>query len=253
MKIYLKLIVVTFLTLSTFSLFAKSDSTFINANKAYTQKNYTLAIQLYNEVLADGYKNADVYYNLGNAYFKNGELSKAILFYERALRLDPSNKDIQHNLAFANQKIVDEIDIIPEIFIKRWINNTIGLLSSNGWAVLSIVFLILMLSIIALMLLSSVYRKRIILFLTAVVVFILLTVSISFSFLQYKQLIKKDEAIITQLSVAVKSMPDSSGTELFTIHEGLKVSVTDAVDTWVEIALPNGNKGWIESNALEII
>jgi len=110
-----------------------------------------------------------------------------------------------------------------------------------------------MLSIIALMLLSSVYRKRIILFLTAVVVFILLTVSISFSFLQYKQLIKKDEAIITQLSVAVKSMPDSSGTELFTIHEGLKVSVTDAVDTWVEIALPNGNKGWIESDAIEII
>jgi hypothetical protein len=148
---------------------------------------------------------------------------------------------------------VDEIDIIPEIFIKRWINNTIGLLSSNGWAVLSTVFLILMLSIIALMLLSSVYRKRIILFLTAVVVFILLTVSISFSFLQYKQLIKKDEAIITQLSVAVKSMPDSSGTELFTIHEGLKVSVTDAVDTWVEIALPNGNKGWIESDAIEII
>ena len=109
MKIYLKLIVVTFLTLSTFLLFAKSDSTFINANKAYTQKNYTLAIQLYNEVLADGYKNADVYYNLGNAYFSLNELGKSILNYERALRLSPGFADAKFNLEFSNQQVVDKI------------------------------------------------------------------------------------------------------------------------------------------------
>ncbi len=253
MKIHLKIIILTLNILSTIVVFANTTTTFIKANEAYVKKNYAVAIQLYNDLLANGYQNSDIYYNLGNAYLRNEELAKAILNYERALRLNPSNEDIKHNIAFANQKIVDEIDILPEFFVKKWLQNTIKLLSSNGWAILSLGLLITMLVIIALLFLSSIYKRRIFLFFLSSLIFLFFALSISFAFLQYKQLTKTDEAIITQSSVTVKSMPDLSGTELFTIHEGLKVTVTDSVGKWIEIILPNGNKGWVPSNSIEII
>jgi len=232
---------------------AAVENQFKKANEAYVRKDYSTAIRLYDNLIEQGIKSADLYYNVGNAYYKNGEVSKSILWYERALRLDPSNEDIKHNILYVNQKIIDDMDVMPEFIITTWIRNIYGMLSSKGWAIVSVIVCFMLFGVIALMLLSSLSKRRIYLFFTAIVFFMFFGISIAFAFIQYKQSIRTDEAIITQLSVVVKSMPDKSGTDLFTVHEGLKVKIEDKVGSWMEVVFPNGNKGWIQRNSVEII
>ena len=253
MKIWVKNILMCLCFLISIISYAGVENQFDKANQSYIKKDYIHAIRLYDSLIVKGVKSAELYYNLGNAYYKNENLSKAILWYERALRLDPSNEDIKHNIAFVNQKIVDDMEIMPEFFLTEWIKNIYNLRSSNQWAIIAIAFCLVFLCVIVFMLLSSVNKRRIYLFFTAIIIFIFFALSLTFAFIQYNQRIRSDEAIITQLSVIVKSMPDESGTDLFTVHEGLKVKIEDKVGSWMEVVFPNGNKGWIQRSMVEII
>jgi tetratricopeptide (TPR) repeat protein len=229
------------------------NEVFQKANDAYNQKNYTEAIALYEELASQGYKEATIYYNLGNAYFKNDKLSKALLWYERALRLDPANEDIKHNLAFANQQTIDNIDVQPETFIKVWFRFVRDLFSVKIWSILSIVFVAICCVCIVLMVVLSFPRWRMILFVKALIVFVFAVFSIIFANLQRNNINREDEAIIMDKILTVKSTPDVSGTNLFTVHEGIKVQITDKAGNWIEIRFPDGNKGWINKDAVEVI
>jgi len=245
--------IVLFFVFILFTVSVLGNEIFQKANDLYNQKNYAEAIVLYEDLASQGYKDATVYYNLGNAYFKNDQLARAILNYERALRLDPANEDIKHNIAFANQRTMDNIEVQPEPFLKLWFQVVRDLFSVKLWSVLSISFVVIGCACVVLMIILSFPRWRMVLFVAACVAFIFAVFSLVFANLQKNSINRADEAIIMDKTVTVKSTPDVSGTNLFTVHEGIKVQITDKAGNWIEIRFSDGNKGWINKNAVEVI
>lgn len=226
---------------------------FQKANDAYQAGEYDEALDYYSQIVNNGNKGAILYYNLGNVYFKAGQIAYAILWYERALRLDPSNDDIRHNIAFANQFIVDKIDILPRFILSRWWNGISQSLTSNAWAWISIVLLALFLACMAILLMSRRQKVRRWTFSLGIFLFIAMTFCLVFARKEMVRYTKNPEAVIVQSVVVAKSTPNLSGADLFVVHEGLKVSITDSVADWYEVRLPNGEKGWMEEKSVEII
>jgi tetratricopeptide (TPR) repeat protein len=230
-----------------------NESLFELANQKYSEGYYDEAISSYEEILTTGYSSAALYYNLGNAYYKTNEVTKAILNYERALLLSPGDEDIKYNLEIANQLVADKINNLPEFFITKWFKQIRTGLSPDKWALISLVSFAVM-AVFALMfffLRSRFVRK---LSLAGAVLFLLLsTASLVFGRLQYKQFSERNTAIIFSPSVTAKSSPDQGGTDLFVLHEGVKVWISDHLNGWLEIQLADGNKAWIPENSLERI
>ena len=223
------------------------------ANSYYSQGNYEQAVELYQQVLESGYEASEIYFNLGNAYFKSNMTTKAIINYERALQLEPSDEDILFNLALSQQYVIDKIEEIPEIFFKSWYRSFIQMFSSNLWAIISLAsFVVGLVFFLVYFLVSKIGLKKSGFWL-GILLMIISVSSFSFSNKQKEEALSKEIAIITTPSVVVKSSPDESGTDLFVIHEGLKVTVTDNLSEWLEIKLPDGNKGWLKTTDLEII
>lgn len=227
-------------------------NTFNKANAAYNEKNYEQAINLYLQCINEGYNDVFVYYNLGNAYFKNDQIGKAILYYEKAHRMAPNNEDITHNLAFANSKTIDKVEN-ETFFLTRWGNALVYLFSVQQWAILSIIFAVLFCLSVALFIIVRQSQWRVGLFFSNIVFVILLALSIVLGIVGKHKQNNSNEVIVTQLNVTVKSMPDESGTDLFSVHEGIKASITDVADKWIEVKFPNGEKGWILAECAEKI
>jgi len=237
-----------------FSAFASVDDPLMQqGNTAYQNGDYEQAIDCYQEIISHGNEGAILYYNLGNAYFKAKQTPEALLWYERALRLDPSNEDIKHNIAYANMQITDKIEVLPELFIVRWWNGLSQSTTATSWAVMAVVFGAVFALSIALMLVSRRRWLSVTAVILAIVSLIIAVFSLIFASKESKRYIQQPEAIVMQSVVNAKGTPDESGTSLFVIHEGLKVAVTDRVGSWVEIKLPNGEKGWVEASSIEVI
>ena len=224
-----------------------------SANQAYTNGDYGQAINQYEMILEHGYESAALYYNLGNAYYKQNIIDQAILNYERALLLKPHDEDIKYNLEMANRLIVDRIESLPEFFLDVWIRNCMNWFSSNHWAIISISTFVLALILISIYLYTRKYGVKKFSFWLGLI-FILITIfSLIFSYQQKKKIIINDTAIVMSPSVTVKSSPDVSGTDLFVIHEGTKVWLQDEVGDWKEIKLSDGSKGWLRAEDIEEI
>ena len=230
-----------------------SSEKFSKGSASYSEGNYEDAVKHWIDLYNTGYRSANLNYNIGNAYFKLNNIPDAILFYERAILLKPADEDINYNLQIARTLIVDRFQEIPELFFVRWFNFMSLFLSTNVWAYISISSFILFLMFLSLYIYSSKYRHKVFGFWLAVF-FIILTIS-SFSFtLRNKSLVYNSrKAIISSPLVSGKSSPDNSGTDLFVLHEGTKVSVEDEVGEWLEIRLSDGNKGWVPVNSLKVI
>ena len=223
------------------------------ANTAYQQQQYAEAVALYQQIADAGNEGSVLYYNLGNAYYKTDDLSHALLWYERALRLDPRNEDIKHNIAFVNRQLVDRIEVLPELFITRWWNALSKSLTSNTWAILSIIFCALMFLSVVLLLVARRPWLRSLGLATTVLCLLLTVFSIIFAHKEAVRYEKFPEAIVMQPVLNAKSTPNATGNDLFVIHEGLKVGVTDRLNDWLEIKLPNGEKGWVPAQGVEVI
>lgn len=222
-------------------------------DSAYMNNDYVSAIQIYEKLLEQG-EAADLYYNLGNCYYKTENLARAILNYERALLLQPGNSDFRANLEIARSKTVDKVTPIPEVFFVSWINSLIGCFNADTWAKWGIACFILLLVSLCLFLIS----KRIALkktgFISALIMLLLVIISNLFAQAQKSKLLNKDEAIVLVPSITVRSTPSESGTSLFVIHEGHKVQIKDnSMQEWKEITLEDGKVGWIPANTIEII
>ncbi|HHU46415.1 MAG TPA: tetratricopeptide repeat protein [Bacteroidales bacterium] len=223
------------------------------ANEAYQAKKYNEAVNLYLQIVNNGNEGAVLYYNLGNAYYKCKEPAKAVLWYERALRLSPNNEDIQHNIAFVNQSFVDKIDVLPSLFLVRWWNSLSHSQTSRNWAILSIVFSFLFFaSLIGILFSQKKWLRSLSLLLSFIFLFTLI-LSIIFANREKNRWNDVPEAIVMQSVVSVKSSPDNSSNDLFVIHEGLKIKVTDRLQDWIEIKIPSGERGWIQVKNIEII
>jgi tetratricopeptide (TPR) repeat protein len=249
--------IVISLFISSFSLITVEGKTSTeNFNKGvtlFTSGSYKEALQIWTDIYNTGYRSANLNYNIGNAYFKLNDIPDAILFYERAYLLDPADENINYNLQIARTLIVDRFQEIPELFFVRWYNFTSLFLSTNSWAKISITSFVLCLLLLSLYIYSSKYRQKVIGFWLAVFFIILSLTSFSFTVRNKSLVYDSHKAIISSPLVSGKSSPDNSGTDLFVLHEGTKVSIEDEVGGWFEIRLSDGNKGWVPVKSLDVI
>ena len=224
------------------------------ADDAYAKGDYVSAIAIYEDILQNKGEAADIYYNLGNAYFRNDEIAKSILNYERALLLSPGDDDIRFNLTLANSKIVDKVSEGYQIFFINWLHSLINTFSMTTWALTGIVSFVILLTALLLFLFNSSITIRKVGFATAIVMLFITIFANIAAYNQYENITNREEAIILAPSVTAKSTPSESGTSLFVIHEGRKVRITDdTMNSWKEIELEDGTVGWIPSTTLERI
>lgn len=229
-------------------------SLFTEANTQYAEGNYAEAATLYEQIIDQSPNGpvAEVYYNLGNAYFKQGELAQSILAYERSLRLEPSNKDAKHNLLFAQSHIIDNIQDTHAFFLSNWIKAVRNSLGQSTWTYLSIALFICSLVGFFIYAFSQTIWLRKTAFYTALVAILISAIALANAGSLYQRDTLRAEAIITQGVVNAKSSPDRSGNELFAIHEGTKVTITEVIGDWCCIQVGN-NIGWMPLAYLERI
>lgn len=223
------------------------------AEQMYREGKYQEAAELYQKILAEGQESSKLYYNLGNTYYKMGENTQAILNYERALLLDPSDGMARYNLRMAQQAVVDKIEILPELFLVRWYKGMVTYFSADQWGYISVGLFILFLVMAALFFYSGRVGVKKTGFIVGIISFLLTLATVFFATLQERRISQRDYAIITTPSVTVKGAPDHSGTDLFLIHEGLKVQVIGQLGDWYNVRLADGNEGWVTKSDLEKI
>ena len=224
------------------------------ADEAYRKNDFSGAVAMYEEILNTQGESADIYYNLGNAYYKTKNIAKAIVNYERALLLSPGDSDIRFNLEMARSKTVDQITPTAEVFIVTWYKGLVNTLSEKSWgytAIFSFIFCLAMLSL-------YIFGKKLWLrkagFVIAAVSLAVTICANIFAGQQKSELINRTGAIIMEPTVSVKSTPNENGTDLFVLHEGTKVYINDdSMEGWKEIRLEDGNIGWVKTSAIEII
>jgi tetratricopeptide (TPR) repeat protein len=231
----------------------KSDVRFSKGVAQFTAGDFKGALNYWTDLYNTGYRSANLAYNIGNAYFKLNNIPSAILFYERAYLLDPADENINYNLQIARTLIVDRFNEIPELFFVKWYHFIALSMQTNTWARISIISFILSLLLLSVYLYSKNYRYKLIGFWSAIFLIVLSASSLNFSITNKNLVFDSHKAIITNPAVSGKSSPDSSGTDLFVLHEGTKVSVEDHVGDWYDIRLSDGNKGWVPGSALSII
>jgi len=226
---------------------------FAKGNQHYIKGKYEEAIVEYLKITKSGSASAGLYYNLGNSYFKINQNAQAILYYEKALKLNPAHDDAAFNLHLARTKSIDKIQPLPEIFFKRWWKNWVALGAFDTWAQLSIVALFLFIASIAIFIRTTTASLKIISF-TLTLLF-LVSFGICFFSGWYGHYKFKNEtfAIVTSPSTYVKSSPDLQGKDLFILHEGAKGKVTEQIGDWFRLQIADGNEGWVKKESVEAI
>ena len=238
------------ITFSGASAASVSDSLFARGNEYYMERQYAMAEQSYTQIIEMGYASADLYFNLGNTYYKQDRYATAILYYEKALLLKPGDEDIRQNLSLANAHVIDKIDAIPEFFVKRWIKALRGVFSPDQWAIISMVLFVVSLTGFIVFYVSSGVSLRKAGLYAGITVLVLTVISVTLMFSRIQNIRNHDHAIIMMPSVNARSSPDEQSTNVFVLHEGTKVMITDSVQHWKEIRLANGNTGWLQEESL---
>jgi tetratricopeptide (TPR) repeat protein len=237
----------------TFACSGAFAQTKAEADSAYSAGNYQKAITLYETLLKSG-ASPELYYNLGNAYYRTENITRAVINYERALLLSPGDRDIRFNLQLARSKTIDKIVPESEMFFITWYHALVNLMSVDGWARMAILSLALVIILSLLYLFSDRIWLRKIGFFGGLLLLLLFVLSNVFAYQQKQNLLYRKGAIVIAPSVTVKSTPAKNGTDLFILHEGAKVTIIDgAMSDWKEIRLADGKEGWIERKAMEVI
>lgn len=255
-KIYTLILMLVLLSPMTLSANDMSyvDSLWNVANEAYSEGRWDDAAADYERISGMGLESAALYCNTGDAYFKGGNIPMAILYYERALKADPSYSDARFNLDLMNQMIQDRINPVPEFILKAWTRNLCYKMDSDSWAVCFLVFLALTMAMLLIFLLAPTPGGRRTGFFIGIVTLLMAVASLSFSIWQKQDNMSADSAIVMRPVTSVKSSPSSeSSTDLFILHEGTKVKILDAVGRWNNIELADGRQGWIPSDDIQVI
>lgn len=253
----MKRIIIISLLLLTYHVTCFAQDTAKQATAAYNEGNFSKAIELLekekNEQKAKGLESAELYYNLGNAYFRNNDLAHALLNYERALLLNPGDRDTKHNIDYVSSLTEDKILVADTFFLSDWFTLLQHCLSANTWALAAIVTFLLLIGSLFLYFFGKSINIKKISFYAGIVFIIVILLANVFAFRQKYEMKNRATAIVISGSVQVKSSPDLNSKDLFILHSGTKVKITKEDRRWLEIEIADGNIGWIQREALEII
>ncbi|MGV8880146.1 MAG: tetratricopeptide repeat protein [Sphingobacteriaceae bacterium] len=229
------------------------NTLFEQGNKQYTEAKYADAVRSYQKILDAGYESAEVHFNLGNTFYKSGNLPAALLNYEKAYRLAPGDKDIQHNIQFANARTTDKIESVPDFFLQRWWRNLFLFFSIKTFSILSITLITLgfwSLILFRFAQLSSIKRAA---FYIGIGLIFLGVVTIFMAITQHNYFQQHRQAIVFQTTVTVKSEPVNVSKDLFVIHAGTKITILAKDSGWIKLELSNGKVGWVPAGTIKQI
>lgn len=256
MKLYrLKTIVAILLTLfvgkNTFA--NKELALFDSANASYAKGSFEKAIEQYEAVAKEKLSSFELYFNLGNAYYKTNSIGLSVLNYERAKKINPDDEDLITNLKLANQKTEDKIDAAPQLFLTEWKNGIVNIFSEKGWSLFCICLFAVSLILFAIYILSYRTGLKKMGFWGGSIILIFSIILFFVAQHKYELTINSSDAIITSPTATVTGSPNEKGTKLFILHEGTKVVITEEEGEWTEIKIANGNVGWVKSDFLQKI
>jgi tetratricopeptide (TPR) repeat protein len=220
-------------------------------NQHYLDGEYEMAVQAYQSIIDSGYSSAELYFNLGNAYYKSHDITMSLVNYERARILKPNDPEIQHNLEIAREFVVDRIEVLPEFFLRKAYVGFVKLFDADIWALVSVITFGLALGLfLAYFFMKQPFLRKVA-FWVGILFIVIAASTFLFAAQQNKLVTKHNQAIILTPSVTIKSSPDEdNGTDLFLLHEGTKVTISDELGDWREVVLSDGNSGWLKERDL---
>lgn len=230
--------------LGCISGFAQNTELFERGKEFYKNESYQQAIDSWEKIIDNGEASANLYFNLGNAYYKLNKIGPGIYYYEKALQLNPGDADIKNNLAFAENARIDIIEPLPKSVFNRWYKSFIGLFTVDGWAIVSVIFTLLFTALFLLYYFAVTESKKRLFFTGALIAFISCIVSLSLAFTSHNIESEKQTAIIFSERIEVKSEPRMGSSTAFLLHEGTKVQITAEDSDWYRIRLADGKDGW---------
>lgn len=222
---------------------------FEEANRLYQEENYREAANLYLSILNGGFESGALHYNLGNAYYKSGQLGRALLHYRKAKRFLPRDRDLEANISLAKMRAADKIEV-PRLKIWRTLDSVRDYLTINEWARLTLILFLLTLALIALYFFRGKGLVKKLSFYGATLMLIFFAVCAGFFTAQIWRAEKVIEAVVMEDKIEILSAPDEGAKALFSLHEGTTVEVEQKLLPWVEISLPDGKKGWVRMEVL---
>ena len=220
------------------------------ANKAYTTGNFEQAAKIYEKLVKSGYSAGELYYNLGNTYYRLGDYKSAILNFERAKLLMPDNENALTNLEYSQRYVQDNIETVPGFFLVEWGQSFVSIFSEKLWSIISIVFFILFLAGVVTFLFSKIHSFRKLAFYIGILSIFLSIIAFYCAGKQKQKVTQHITAIVFSPAITVKSAPNENGTDLFIIHEGLKVTIIGRSNGWKEIKLSDGKVGWLPNESI---
>lgn len=241
-----------FLLITSFS-FAQNNSLFEQANALYNDGKFNEAIAKYEAVLQTGQHSSELYFNLGNANYKLNKIAPSIYYYEKAALLNPEDKDINNNLAFAKNMTIDAIDTIPEVGFSKIIKSATNTFSFDVWAYLSVACMLLFVVLFLVYYFTYATSKKRLAFVSSLVSLAICFITLAFAFHKSSIDNNNNPAIVFAQETQVKSEPNLRSAEAFKLHEGTKVQVLETVDNWKKIKLTDGKVGWIPSEDLKLL
>ncbi|TAL59930.1 MAG: hypothetical protein EPN85_08355 [Bacteroidetes bacterium] len=224
-----------------------------SANFAYANGNFEKASGLYQDILKMGYEAPEVYFNLGNTYFKLDEVGLSVLYYERAKKLSPYDEDLNFNLKLVNQRTLDKVEPLPRLFLEEWWESLMNMHSEKTWSIRSIISFLIFLFFLGVLITSNKVATKQMGFWLGILFFAFSVFSFFIAKSSYGNIISRNTAIILSSSVEVKNSPSETGKKLFILHEGTKVSTPDTSGEWAKIELSSEKVGWVKRSALEFI
>jgi len=246
-------VIILFLALAASATAQTPDQLYTEANSLYQQGRLTEARDRYEAIARDGWANGELYYNLGNCYYKLGEFGRAILNYERAARLLPNDEDVRFNLQMAGLRITDRIEPTPRLFLWDWWDGIKGSFSlrSATWTAFAAYALVMLLA--AGMIFARTYALRKWLFIALLAGGGVFVGTLTLFLAKESDDTRRDEAVVTAPVTTIKNSPDRASSDAFVLHAGVKILILDSVNDWVKVRLADGKVGWMEQSAAEII
>ncbi|MFH6603234.1 tetratricopeptide repeat protein [Maribacter algicola] len=249
----MKKLTLFFLLVVGLSVSAQDINLFDGATKAYNEGDYEKAAENYLKILENGHHSAELYFNLGNCYYKLNQIAPSIYYYEKALLLRPNDSETKNNLTYAQNMTLDAIDKIPEAGLTKIKKDLTGFLSFDQWAKMAVAFMILFVMFyIAFYFFRYSSRKRIA-FISSIVALVISIISTLFAYIQYDEFKADQPAIVFSEEIVVRSEPNDRSQEIFKLHEGAKVNILEELNDFKKVQIADGKTGWLPMESIKVL